>query len=98
MNQTEKVAKWCNEYYGTIKWDDMTDSQRETWLREAKEILDLIDQQAEPVAFIDRDDLESLILSHTQTKGVVGYKYKDAVPLYLNPPTREREGDDNGTD
>ena len=37
MNQTEKMARWCNEYYGTIKWDDMTDSQRETWLSEAEE-------------------------------------------------------------
>jgi len=48
MTTEEKVAKWCNEYYGTIPWDDMTDSQRETWLREANELLSLIDQQGEP--------------------------------------------------
>ena len=46
MNQTEKVAKWCNEYYGTIPWDDMTDSQRETWLREAGELCALLDTWA----------------------------------------------------
>ena len=46
MNQTEKVAKWCNEYYGTIKWDDMTDNQRETWLSEAGELCALLDTWA----------------------------------------------------
>ena len=46
MNQTEKVAKWCNENYGTIPWDDMTDRQRATWLSEAGELCTLLDTWA----------------------------------------------------
>ena len=42
------VARWLNDWYGTIRWDDMTDSQREIWLDEAGKLLSLIDQQGGP--------------------------------------------------
>jgi len=95
MNQTEKVARWYFNQFASVDgpdWEEVPQHTRDNCFKATSEIIALIDQQAEPVAFIDRDDLESLILSHTQTKGVVGYKYKDAVPLHLDPPaSRERE-------
>jgi len=45
MNQTEKVAKWCNEYYGTIPWDDMTDSQ---WFNPTEDLKHLTPMETTP--------------------------------------------------
>ena len=95
MNQTEKVARWCNEYYGTIPWDDMTNSQRETWLSEAEELCTLIDQQAKPVGWVSSYQLEQ-VASDPRISGVVTtlYKHKPEgttfhVPLYLHPPASQ---------
>jgi len=91
MNQTEKVARWCNEYYGTIKWDDMTDRQRETWLSEAEEILDLIDQQAEPVAGPVASITPRFQLPPIWQLLPGGYELEINLPhpLYLHPPASQ---------
>jgi len=47
---------------------------------------------AEPVGWIGKDCLESLQLSITQEKSIVGYPYRGAIPLFLHPPQeQERE-------
>jgi len=83
----EKVARW-KERVVTMK-AEISRSDPRFVSDEVREIVEMADEllalmDAEPVAFINKDDLESLMLSHTQTKGVVGYKYVNAVPLYLH--------------
>ena len=89
MTTEEKVAKWLEEKH-SFEPEDATEV--------AKDFLDLLDQQGEPVAWVSSYQLEQ-VASDPRIFGVVTtlYKHKPEVttihvPLYLHPPaSRERE-------
>ena len=85
MNQTEKVAKWLFESeqervdgddWDSIQGRPLWEKMVRRYLAKAKEILSLIDQQAEPVAGVNAN-------------GIVEWYDMDLEPgskLYVHPP------------
>jgi len=57
MNQTEKVARWLADNGVGMAWTYADKEERAEYLAKAQEIIDLIDQQAEPVGGVNADGI-----------------------------------------
>ena len=83
----EKIAKWANEWYGTIDWDDMTEEERAVRLFEADELLAVLTEPQEPVAWRWTDAFD-FGWSYRGTEPQPHLRRRDGYreePLYLHP-------------
>jgi hypothetical protein len=81
--EAEMIAKWANECYGTIDWDDMTEEERAVWLLEASELLVLLEPECTCHRFAKRGEEKCEVHYPTGSKIAAWLKERRFGPQHL---------------